>query len=149
MLSCWSLRTWCDGSSHGHVWHLQSPRLLPICSGQVWEAGCPHQQCWEESERKMGAHQSWCWHGPIQTQCLLCSQPHKVWIDYKNGLSMLWLCCRTVLPHMLENKSGSIAVTSSTAGKAGVPFSGTYTGSKHAIHGYFESLRTEKVGCTM
>lgn len=53
---------------------------------------------------------------------------------------------RTVLPHMLSNKSGSIAVTSSTAGKAGVPFSGTYTGSKHAIHGYFESLRTEKVG---
>lgn len=47
---------------------------------------------------------------------------------------------------MLENKSGSIAVTSSTAGKAGVPFSGTYTGSKHAIHGYFESLRTEKMG---
>ena len=46
---------------------------------------------------------------------------------------------------MLENKSGSIAVMSSTAGKAGVPFSGTYTGSKHAIHGYFESLRTEKV----
>jgi len=53
---------------------------------------------------------------------------------------------RTVLPHMLENKSGSIAVMSSTAGKAGVPFSGTYTGSKHAIHGYFESLRTEKIG---
>jgi len=53
---------------------------------------------------------------------------------------------RTVLPHMLGNKSGSIAVTSSTAGKCGVPFSGTYTGSKHAIHGYFESLRTEKVG---
>ena len=51
---------------------------------------------------------------------------------------------------MLSNKSGSIAVTSSTAGKAGVPFSGTYTGSKHAIHGYFESLRTEKVSqCKM
>ena len=39
-----------------------------------------------------------------------------------------------------------MAVVSSTAGKAGVPFSGTYTGSKHAVHGYFESLRTEKVG---
>ena len=46
---------------------------------------------------------------------------------------------------MLENKSGSIAVMSSTAGKGGVPFSGTYTGSKHAVHGYFKSLRTEKV----
>jgi len=53
---------------------------------------------------------------------------------------------RTVLPHMLEKKSGTVAVMSSSAGKAGVPFSGTYTGSKHAVHGYFESLRSEKVG---
>lgn len=53
---------------------------------------------------------------------------------------------RTVLDHMLTNRSGTVAVMSSTAGKAGVPFSGTYTGSKHAVHGYFESLRTEKVG---
>ena len=53
---------------------------------------------------------------------------------------------RTVLGHMLANKSGVVSVMSSTAGKAGVPFSGTYTGSKHAIHGYFESLRTEKIG---
>jgi dehydrogenase/reductase SDR family protein 7 len=52
---------------------------------------------------------------------------------------------RTVLPHMLENKSGTVAVMSSSAGKAGSPFSGTYTGSKHAVHGYFESLRSEKV----
>jgi len=53
---------------------------------------------------------------------------------------------RTVLPHMLGNKSGTVAVMTSSAGKAGVPFSGTYTGSKHAVHGYFESLRSEKVG---
>jgi len=53
---------------------------------------------------------------------------------------------RVVLPHMLERGGGTVAVMSSSAGKAGVPFSGTYTGSKHAIHGYFESLRTEKIG---
>merc|ERR1712080_418668 len=53
---------------------------------------------------------------------------------------------RTVLPHMLARRCGSLAVMSSTAGRCGVPFSGTYTGSKHAIHGYFESLRTEKMG---
>ena len=53
---------------------------------------------------------------------------------------------RTVVEHMVSNKSGLVAVVSSTAGKAGVPFSGTYTGSKHAVHGYLESLRTEKVG---
>jgi len=53
---------------------------------------------------------------------------------------------RVVIPHMTENKSGHIAVMSSSAGKAGAPFSGSYTGSKHAVHGYFESLRNEKVG---
>lgn len=52
---------------------------------------------------------------------------------------------RTVLPYMLDKKSGTLAVMSSSAGKAGAPFSGTYTGSKHALHGYFESLRNEKV----
>jgi dehydrogenase/reductase SDR family protein 7 len=52
---------------------------------------------------------------------------------------------RVVLPYMTEKKGGHIAVMSSSAGKAGVPFSGSYTGSKHAVHGYFESLRNEKV----
>lgn len=53
---------------------------------------------------------------------------------------------RVVLPHMLERKAGCVAVMSSSAGKAGAPFSGSYTGSKHALHGYFESLRNESVG---
>ncbi|KAK2704015.1 hypothetical protein QYM36_017675 [Artemia franciscana] len=51
---------------------------------------------------------------------------------------------RTVLPHFLKKQSGHLVVTSSTAGKLGVPFSGSYTATKHALHGYFESLRTEK-----
>ena len=45
----------------------------------------------------------------------------------------------------MERNSGTFALMSSTAGKAGVPYSGSYTGSKHALHGYFESLRTEKM----
>ncbi|XP_023334249.1 dehydrogenase/reductase SDR family member 7-like isoform X3 [Eurytemora carolleeae] len=53
---------------------------------------------------------------------------------------------RVILPHMLTAKQGMIGIMSSPAGKSGVPFSGTYTGSKHALHGYFESLRNEKVG---
>jgi len=53
---------------------------------------------------------------------------------------------RVVLPMMLSVGSGHIAIMSSSAGKAGAPFSGSYTGSKHALHGYFESLRNEKVG---
>ena len=46
---------------------------------------------------------------------------------------------------------------SSVAGKAGLPFSAAYTGSKHALHGYFESLRSDlnnsqvenKMSCTL
>ena len=45
----------------------------------------------------------------------------------------------------MKRNSGTFALMSSSAGKAGVPYSGSYTGSKHALHGYFESLRTEKM----
>ena len=78
---------------------------------------------------------------------------------------------RCIIPIFMEQGGGAFAVMSSVAGKVGVPFSGTYTGSKHATHvsivhraaiiignskadindtcelqGYFESLRTEKLG---
>lgn len=53
---------------------------------------------------------------------------------------------RLIIPHFLSNGGGAIAVMSSAAGKAGAPFSGTYTATKHALHGYFESLRSEKLG---
>lgn len=42
-------------------------------------------------------------------------------------------------------EGGHVAVTSSVAGLIGAPFSGTYTATKHAIHGYFNTLRTEKL----
>ena len=45
------------------------------------------------------------------------------------------------MPHFLKRNSGIFAIMSSSAGKAGVPYSGTYTGSKHALHvGYFKSI---------
>ncbi|GFT72093.1 hypothetical protein NPIL_281981 [Nephila pilipes] len=53
---------------------------------------------------------------------------------------------RKVLPHFLENKGGQFVVTSSCVGKMGAAFSASYTGSKHALHGYFETLRTEMTG---
>ncbi|XP_073981133.1 dehydrogenase/reductase SDR family member 7-like isoform X2 [Rhodnius prolixus] len=39
---------------------------------------------------------------------------------------------------------GHLVVTSSLAGVFGAPFSSSYNGSKHAIHGYFNTLRMEK-----
>lgn len=34
----------------------------------------------------------------------------------------------------MENGHGHLVVTSSLAGLLGIPFSGSYTGSKHALH---------------
>jgi len=50
---------------------------------------------------------------------------------------------KTVLPHMVERNSGQIVVTSSVAGKFGVPNSATYCASKHALQGWYDSLRSE------
>ena len=41
---------------------------------------------------------------------------------------------RIVLRYFLEHGGGQFAVVSSAAGKVGVPNSGTYTASKHALH---------------
>ena len=50
---------------------------------------------------------------------------------------------KAVLPHMRANGGGKIAVVSSIIGKFGGPFLSTYSASKHALVGYFESLRYE------
>ncbi|XP_055947078.1 dehydrogenase/reductase SDR family member 7-like [Argiope bruennichi] len=41
---------------------------------------------------------------------------------------------RKVLKHFLERKKGHIVINSSITGKLGMPYSCTYSGSKHALH---------------
>lgn len=55
---------------------------------------------------------------------------------------------KLVIPHMIKNGSGHITVISSIAGKFGFYLRSSYSAAKHALHGYFESLRleTEKKG---
>jgi len=50
---------------------------------------------------------------------------------------------KAVLPHFIENKSGQFVVTTSIVGKIGTPLRSTYAASKHALHGFFDSLRAE------
>ena len=50
---------------------------------------------------------------------------------------------KLVLPSMVERKSGHLVVTSSVAGKYGVPWRASYCASKHALHGFFDTLRVE------
>lgn len=42
-----------------------------------------------------------------------------------------------------KRQRGHIVVTSSVAAKLGTPLSSSYAGTKHAIHGFFSSLRSE------
>ena len=50
---------------------------------------------------------------------------------------------KLVLPAMLDRGSGHVAVTASVAGKVGSPQRTGYCAAKHAVMGFFDSLRTE------
>jgi short-subunit dehydrogenase len=50
---------------------------------------------------------------------------------------------KLVLPSMIERRSGNIVVISSLLGKFGAPQRTAYSASKHALIGFFDSLRAE------
>jgi short-subunit dehydrogenase len=50
---------------------------------------------------------------------------------------------KLVLPRMVEQQSGHLVVTSSVAGKHAVPHHSAYCAAKHALHGYYDTLRVE------
>jgi dehydrogenase/reductase SDR family member 7B len=50
---------------------------------------------------------------------------------------------KAVLPQMISQKSGHVVAISSIAGKFGFYYRSAYAASKHALHGFFESLRLE------
>lgn len=51
---------------------------------------------------------------------------------------------RALLPSMLARGGGQFVVISSLSGKYGGPLLSAYAASKHALHGFFESLRAEE-----
>ncbi len=48
-----------------------------------------------------------------------------------------------LLPHFLSRKAGHIVTISSVMGKIGTPYRSGYAAAKHALHGFFDSLRAE------
>ena len=60
---------------------------------------------------------------------------------------------KAVLPAMRARRAGRIVVVSSVMGYVGTPGRSTYAAAKHALHGYFDSLRTEvwreRIGVTL
>jgi short-subunit dehydrogenase len=60
---------------------------------------------------------------------------------------------KALLPHMVKQGSGYFAVVTSLVGKYGFGVRSSYAASKHALHGFFESLHIELadqgIGVTM
>jgi len=50
---------------------------------------------------------------------------------------------KALLPYFVARKNGHFVVVTSVVGKIGTPFRSSYAASKHALHGFFDSLRAE------
>lgn len=70
-------------------------------------------------------------------------------IDYFGTVALT----KAVLPHFLERRAGQFVVVTSLMGLFSSPLRSGYCGAKHALHGFFESLRAEVydagIGITM
>ena len=62
-----------------------------------------------------------------------------------NYLGTVYLT-KLILPHFLEKSGGDFIVISSLVGKFGTPYRSSYAASKHALHGFFDSMRAELQG---
>jgi dehydrogenase/reductase SDR family member 7B len=62
-------------------------------------------------------------------------------INYFSNIALT----KSVLPQMIQNGGGHIAVTSSLSGLFGFPLRSAYCASKHALHGFYETLRIEHI----
>ena len=63
-------------------------------------------------------------------------------VDYFGPVAL----SKAVLPAMLAQGSGRLVVISSLVGKFGTPYRSAYAAAKHALHGFFDSLRAELHG---
>lgn len=50
---------------------------------------------------------------------------------------------KALLPYFVEHKKGHFVTVTSVVGRAATPVRSSYAASKHALHGFFDSLRAE------
>lgn len=60
-------------------------------------------------------------------------------VDYFGTVSLT----KSLLPHFLKRKMGHYVVVTSAMGIIGTPYRSGYAAAKHALHGFFDSLRAE------
>jgi dehydrogenase/reductase SDR family protein 7B len=60
-------------------------------------------------------------------------------VDYFGPVALT----KAILPSLRARRSGHVVVVSSVMGYLGTPGRSTYAAAKHALHGYFDSLRAE------
>jgi len=60
-------------------------------------------------------------------------------VDYIGTVALT----KATIPYMIKNGGGQIVVVSSLMGIFGAPMRSGYAGAKHALHGFFDSLRAE------
>ena len=82
--------------------------------------------------------------GGISQRSLIRETPLKIdrrlmEINYFGNIAIT----KAVLPEMIRQRSGHIIVVSSIVGKFGYPLRSAYSASKHALHGFYETLRAE------
>jgi short-subunit dehydrogenase len=82
--------------------------------------------------------------GGVSQRALIKDTP--LWLDRKimeiNYFGTIALT-KAVLPYMISGGGGHIAATSSITGRFGFPLRSAYSASKHALHGFFETLLIE------
>lgn len=61
-------------------------------------------------------------------------------IDYFGTIALT----KALVPKMVKNGGGQIGVITSLVGKFGTPYRSAYAAAKHALHGFFDSLRAEE-----
>lgn len=60
-------------------------------------------------------------------------------VDYFGTIAL----SKYLLPHFIQRKHGHYVIISSVMGLIGTPYRSGYAGAKHALHGFFDSLRAE------
>lgn len=60
-------------------------------------------------------------------------------VNYFGSLALT----QNLLPHFIEKQEGHYVAVTSIVGKIGSPYRSGYAASKHALHGYYDSLRAE------